>query len=52
MFAHLAEEGTDYVEGKIGYRALSPMFIHSMITRARDENRTLHFLISSHEPIR
>lgn len=34
---HLAEEGTDYVEGKIGYRALSPQFIHQMITRARDE---------------
>jgi hypothetical protein len=34
---HLAEEGTDYVEGKIGYRALSPQFIHRMITRARDE---------------
>ena len=34
---HLAEEGTDYVEGKIGYRALSPKFIHRMITRARDE---------------
>jgi hypothetical protein len=34
---HLAEEGTDYVEGKIGYRALSPQFIHKMITRARDE---------------
>lgn len=34
---HIAEEGTDYVEGKIGYRALSPKFIHKMITRARDE---------------
>jgi molybdopterin/thiamine biosynthesis adenylyltransferase len=34
---HLAKEGTDYVEGKIGYRALSPTFIHKMITRARDE---------------
>ena len=34
---HLAAEGTDYVEGKIGYRALSPSFIHKMITRARDE---------------
>lgn len=35
---HLAREGTDYVEGKIGYRALSPTFIHRLITRARDEN--------------
>lgn len=34
---HCAEEGTDYVEGKIGYRALSPTFIHRMIIRARDE---------------
>jgi molybdopterin/thiamine biosynthesis adenylyltransferase len=34
---HLAEEGVDYVEGKIGYRALSPQFIHRLITRARDE---------------
>jgi hypothetical protein len=34
---HLAEEGVDYVEGKIGYRALSPTFIHRLITRARDE---------------
>jgi hypothetical protein len=34
---HLAGEGTDYVEGKIGYRALSPTFIHRLITRARDE---------------
>jgi len=34
---HLAAEGTDYVEGKIGYRALTPQFIHRMITRARDE---------------
>jgi molybdopterin/thiamine biosynthesis adenylyltransferase len=34
---HLAKEGTDYVESKIGYRALSAQFIHKMITRARDE---------------
>src|SRR5262249_16924985 len=27
----------DYVEGRIGYRALNPPFIHRMITRARDE---------------
>lgn len=33
---HLAEEGSDYVEGQIGYRALSPKFIHRLITRARD----------------
>ncbi len=34
---HLAREGTDYVEGKVGYRALAPTFIHRLITRARDE---------------
>lgn len=34
---HLAKEGIDYVEGKIGYRALAPTFIHRLITRARDE---------------
>jgi hypothetical protein len=34
---HLAEEGVDYVEGKVGYRALSPTFIHRLITRARDQ---------------
>ena len=34
---HMAKEGTDYVEGKIGYRALSPQFIHKLITRARDQ---------------
>jgi len=34
---HIAHDGVDYVEGKIGYRALNPPFIHRMITRARDE---------------
>ncbi len=34
---HLAIEGADYTEGKIGYRALNPKFIHRIITRARDE---------------
>jgi hypothetical protein len=34
---HIAREGTDYVEGKIGYRALTPTFIHKLITRARDQ---------------
>jgi hypothetical protein len=34
---HIAREGIDYVEGKIGYRALTPTFIHRLITRARDE---------------
>ena len=30
---HIAGEGTDYVDGKIGYRALTPQFIHKLITR-------------------
>ncbi len=34
---HLAREGIDYVQGKIGHRALTPAFIHRLITRARDE---------------
>ena len=34
---HFAREGTDYVEGTYGYRALSPKFIHRVITRARDQ---------------
>ncbi len=34
---HIARDGTDYVEGKIGYRALAPTFIHKLITRARDQ---------------
>jgi ThiF family len=44
---HLAEEGTDYVEGKIGYRALSPKFIHRLITRARDE-RLAYLAVHNH----
>lgn len=44
---HLAEEGVDYVEGKIGYRALSPKFIHRLITRARDE-RLAYLAVHNH----
>jgi len=44
---HIAKEGTDYVEGKIGYRALAPEFIHRMITRARDE-RLAYLAIHNH----
>jgi len=44
---HLAEEGTDYVQGQIGYRALAPKFIHRMITRARDE-RLAYLAIHNH----
>src|ERR1700741_2893903 len=34
---HLAKDGIDYVAGKVGHRALTPQFIHGLITRARDE---------------
>ncbi len=32
-----AEPGTDYVAGKLGYRALHPSFIHRQITACRDQ---------------
>jgi hypothetical protein len=48
---HLAEEGVDYVEGKIGYRALSPKFIHRIITRARDE-RLAYLAVHNHGSVR
>lgn len=44
---YLAHEGTDYVEGKFGYRALSPKFIHKYITRARDE-RLVYLAVHNH----
>ncbi|MEQ1522055.1 MAG: ThiF family adenylyltransferase [Aestuariivirga sp.] len=33
----LAKEGSDYVKGKIGHRALHPTFIHRQITSCRDQ---------------
>jgi hypothetical protein len=44
---YFAEEGSDYVHGKIGYRALDPMFIHRLITRARDQ-RLVYLAIHNH----
>jgi hypothetical protein len=44
---HLAEEGSGYVEGSIGYRALTPKFIHRLITRARDE-RLAYLAVHNH----
>jgi hypothetical protein len=44
---HLAKEGTDYVEGEVGYRALTPNFIHKLITRARDE-RLAYLAVHNH----
>jgi hypothetical protein len=43
----VAEEGTDYVDGTHGYRALTPKFIHRLITRARDE-RLVYLAIHNH----
>ena len=44
---HLAEEGVDYVKGKIGHRALTPQFIHRQITRARDQ-RLVYLAVHNH----
>ena len=44
---HLAREGIDYIEGKIGYRALAPEFIHRNIARARDE-RLVYLAVHNH----
>jgi ThiF family len=44
---HLAQEGVDYVQGKIGHRALTPKFIHRLITRARDE-RLVYLAVHNH----
>jgi hypothetical protein len=44
---HLALEGVDYVKGKIGHRALTPQFIHRLITRARDQ-RLVYLAVHNH----
>jgi hypothetical protein len=44
---HLAVDGIDYVPGKVGYRALTPTFIHRLITRARDE-RLVYLAVHNH----
>jgi len=44
---HLATDGVDYTEGKIGYRALNASFIHRLITRARDE-RLVYLAVHNH----
>lgn len=44
---HLAREGIDYVKGKVGYRALTPQYIHRFITRARDE-RLVYLAVHNH----
>jgi len=45
---HCAQEGVDYVRGEIGYRALTPKFIHRLITRARDE-RLAYLAVHNHD---
>ena len=45
---HLAREGIDYVKSEIGYRALTPSFIHKQITRARDE-RLVYLAVHNHD---
>lgn len=45
---HLAREGIDYVKGEVGYRALSPSFIHRLITRARDK-QLIYIAVHNHE---
>ena len=44
---HLAIDGADYTDGKIGYRALHPSFIHRLITRARDE-KLVYLAVHNH----
>ncbi|HEY6735741.1 MAG TPA: ThiF family adenylyltransferase [Roseiarcus sp.] len=44
----LAEPGSDYVAGTIGYRALHPSFIHRHITRCRDE-RLAYLAVHNHD---
>jgi len=44
---HPASEGTDYVAGTIGHRALAAKFIHRFITRARDE-RLVYLAVHNH----
>lgn len=44
----VAEAGRDYAAGQYGYRALKPPFIHSQITRCRDE-RLAYLAIHNHD---
>jgi hypothetical protein len=44
---HCAIDGSDYVAGTHGYRALAPTFIHRMITRARD-NGLAYLAVHNH----
>lgn len=44
---HPARDHVDYVDGTFGYRALSPTFIHKLITRARDQ-RLVYLAVHNH----
>ena len=44
----LAREGSDYVPGTLGYRALHPSFIHRHITACRDE-RLIYLAVHNHD---
>jgi hypothetical protein len=43
-----AIDGTDYVAGQVGYRALKPTFIHSQIVTCRDE-KLAYLAVHNHD---
>ena len=43
-----AEEGVDYVEGQIGYRALTPTFIHRQILACRERGQ-VYLAVHNHD---
>jgi molybdopterin/thiamine biosynthesis adenylyltransferase len=43
----LAAEGTDYVDGQVGYRALHPSFIRRQLTSCRDK-RLVYLAVHNH----
>lgn len=44
----LAQPGSDYVQGKIGYRALHPTFIHRQIIQCRNE-KLAYLAVHNHD---
>ena len=44
----LAKDGSDYVVGKVGHRALDPTFIHRMIVECR-KNRLAYLAVHNHD---
>lgn len=47
---HIAVEGIDYIKGKVGYKALSPVFIHRCIVRARDQ-KLVYLAVHNHQTV-